>query len=93
MHDAKRWLILTEPPKGAGDFSPAWEDHFPVFLANFSRISAVIRFMIAVTRLANSVSSSILFLLSFVFPFGDLIIAYSAEYVKRKNERSSKKYE
>ena len=51
-------------------------------LASLYCMIAVMRLMIAVLRLAITISISIAFLLSYVFPFGNYIIAYSAEYVK-----------
>ncbi len=77
-------------PKGARGECPS--DYFFVDLI----INRIVfkRFIIPVIKLTIVISSSICRLLSVVFPFGNYILAYSAEYVKEINyilERTSKK--
>lgn len=79
------------PRRGRG-FRPGGRSYSPLIcLASLYCIIAVMRLMIAVLRLAIIISISIGFLLSFVLPFGNYNIAYSAEYVKGKKKNNEKK--
>ena len=79
--------MLITTPKGAGDFRLP----FYYFLADLISIIAVERLIIAVIRLAIVISTSISSPPSFVFPFGNYILAYSDEYVKGLYKLNSKK--